>query len=71
MEKFVRPLSDTVPLATWYWLADLCAKGNTPYALGHALYVKAIHGGKAKALSVLTQKLEHGRLFHAEQRESF
>jgi len=35
-------------LFTWYWLADLCAKENIPFVLGHALYMKAIHGGKAK-----------------------
>jgi transposase len=33
---------------TWYWLADLCAKEQIPFVLGHALYMKAIHGGKAK-----------------------
>jgi transposase len=33
---------------TWYWLADLCSKENIPFVLGHALYMKAIHGGKAK-----------------------
>jgi transposase len=33
---------------TWYWLADLCAKEGIPFVLGHALYMKAIHGGKAK-----------------------
>lgn len=33
---------------TWYWLADLCAEQNIPFVLGHALYMKAIHGGKAK-----------------------
>jgi transposase len=32
----------------WYWLADLCQSENIPFALGHALYMKAIHGGKAK-----------------------
>ncbi|HDH06451.1 MAG TPA: hypothetical protein ENH01_12235 [Nitrospirae bacterium] len=31
---------------TWYWLADLCSKENIPFVLGHALYMKAIHGGK-------------------------
>ncbi len=35
-------------LFTWYWLADLCAKERIPFVLGHALYMKAIHGGKAK-----------------------
>ena len=33
---------------TWYWLADLCAEQGIPFVLGHALYMKAIHGGKAK-----------------------
>jgi len=32
----------------WYWVADLCAKENIPFVLGHALYMKAIHGGKTK-----------------------
>jgi len=32
----------------WYWLADLCARQEIPFVLGHALYMKAIHGGKAK-----------------------
>ena len=35
-------------LFTWYWLADLCADERIPFVLGHALYMKAIHGGKAK-----------------------
>jgi transposase len=33
---------------TWYWMADLCAREKIPFVLGHALYMKAIHGGKAK-----------------------
>jgi len=33
---------------TSYWLADLCAREQIPFVLGHALYMKAIHGGKAK-----------------------
>jgi transposase len=32
----------------WYWLADGCAKHNIPFFLGHALYMKLIHGGKTK-----------------------
>jgi len=35
----------------WYWLADLCMEQQPsaiPFVLGHALYMKAIHGGKAK-----------------------
>src|SRR4030067_249597 len=33
---------------TWYWIADLCIQENIPFVLGHALYMKAIPGGKAK-----------------------
>jgi transposase len=32
----------------WYWLADLCHEQQLPFVLGHALYMRAIHGGKAK-----------------------
>jgi transposase len=35
-------------LFTWYWLADLSASAGIPFVLGHALYMKAIHGGKTK-----------------------
>jgi transposase len=35
-------------LFTWYWLADLCVQEGIPFVLGHALSMKAIHGGKAK-----------------------
>jgi hypothetical protein len=33
---------------TWYWLADLCARKGIAFVLGHALSMKAIHGGKAQ-----------------------
>jgi hypothetical protein len=33
---------------TWYWLADLCAREGIAFVLGHALYMRAIHGAKAK-----------------------
>ena len=33
---------------TWYWLADLCQREGIAFVLGHPLYMKAIHGGKAK-----------------------
>ncbi len=32
----------------WYWLADGCHETGIPFYLGHALYMKAIHGGKKK-----------------------
>jgi transposase len=33
---------------TWYWLADLCDRESIHFVLGHALYMKAVHGGKTK-----------------------
>jgi transposase len=42
---------------TWYWLADLCADEEIPFVLGHALYMKAIHGGKAKNDKIDSQKI--------------
>lgn len=41
----------------WYWLADVCAKENIPFVLGHALYMKAIHGGKAKNDKIDSEKI--------------
>jgi len=35
-------------LFCWYWVADLCAAEGITFVLGHALYMKAIHGGKSK-----------------------
>jgi transposase len=51
--KAIAPYRDDLVIAvecmfTWYWLADLCAQEGIPFVLGHALYMKAIHGGKAK-----------------------
>jgi transposase len=41
----------------WYWLADLCAKEQIAFVLGHALYMKAIHGGKAKNDRIDAEKI--------------
>ena len=30
----------------YYWLADACREDNIPFHLGHAFYMKCIHGGK-------------------------
>jgi transposase len=35
-------------LFCWYWLADLCAQHQIAFVLGHALYMRLIHGGKTK-----------------------
>ncbi len=49
----VAPYRDDLVVAvecmfTWYWLADLCRSEGIEFVLGHALYMKAIHGAKAK-----------------------
>src|SRR5438874_2548113 len=41
----------------WYWLADLCHDEDIPCVLGHALYMKAIHGGKAKTDKIDAKKI--------------
>jgi transposase len=41
----------------WYWLADLCAQEGLPLVLGHALSMKAIHGGKATNDKIDSQKI--------------
>lgn len=51
--KVIEPYREDVVVAaecmfTWYWIADLCVQKDIPFVLGHALYMKAIHGGKAK-----------------------
>ena len=42
---------------TWYWLADLCAEEGIDFVLGHALYLRAIHGGKAKNDKIDSHKI--------------
>jgi transposase len=42
---------------TWYWLADLCAEEGIDFVLGHALYMRAIHGGKAKNDKIDSHKI--------------
>src|SRR4249920_1308076 len=41
----------------WYWLADLCERESIPFVLGHALAMRAIHGGKAKNDRLDAQKI--------------
>jgi transposase len=41
----------------WYWLADVCAQLGVKFVLGHALYMKAIHGGKVKNDRIDSQKI--------------
>ena len=64
-EAFLRAIAPYRPdivvavacLFTWYGLADLCADEESPFVLGHALDMKAIHGGKAKHDQIDSQKM--------------
>lgn len=49
----IAPFRDDIVLGVecmfgWYWLADRCAAEHLPCVVGHALYMKLIHGAKAK-----------------------
>jgi transposase len=42
---------------TWYWLADLCEREKISFVLGHALYMRAIHGAKVKNDRIDSKKI--------------
>jgi transposase len=42
---------------TWYWIADFCSENKIPFVLGHALYMKAIHGAKTKNDKIDSHKI--------------
>jgi transposase len=42
---------------SWYWLADECERQGLAFILGHALYMKAIHGGKSKNDKLDSEKI--------------
>jgi transposase len=44
-------------LFTWYGLADLCAREGLAFVRGHALYMKALHGGQAQNDTIDAQKM--------------
>jgi transposase len=43
----------------WYWLSDACQAAGIHFVLAHALYLKAIHGGKNKNDRIDSEKLCH------------
>jgi transposase len=43
----------------WYWLADACQEAGLTFVLAHALYLKAIHGGKNKNDRLDSEKIAH------------
>jgi transposase len=58
IEPFLPDIAITVEcIFTWYWIADLCRDENIPFILGHALYMKAIHGAKTKNDKIDSHKI--------------
>ena len=65
LERFlelIEPYRDDLVVAVecvfmWYWLADLCEEERIEFVLGHALYMKAIHGGKTKNDRIDAEKI--------------
>jgi transposase len=58
IEPFLPDIAITVEcIFTWYWIADLCREENIPFILGHALYMKAIHGAKTKNDKIDSHKI--------------
>jgi len=60
--KAIKPYREDVVVCvecmfTWYWIADLCNDENITFVLGHALYMKAIHGGKVKNDKIDSEKI--------------
>jgi len=60
--RVIEPYREDIVVAvecmfTWYWIADLCTEEQIPFVLGHALYMKAIHGGKAKNDKIDSHKI--------------
>jgi transposase len=61
-EKVIGPFREEVVVCvecmfSWYWIADLCSELGVAFVLGHALYMKAIHGGKSKNDKIDSQKI--------------
>lgn len=53
LRKLLEPYIDKIVVGVecmhcWYWVSDFCHELGVDFILGHALYMKAIHGGKAK-----------------------
>jgi transposase len=62
--KLVQPYRHSVTVCCecmfgWYWLADACLEAGLSFVLAHALYVRAIHGGKNKNDRIDSEKLTH------------
>ena len=55
--KAITPFLDDIVIGVecmfaWYWVSDFCHEKKLTFILGHALYMKAIHGGKPASKTV-------------------
>jgi len=53
LKQIIEPWLDDLVIGVecmhcWYWVADFCQAHDIAFILGHALYMRAIHGGKVK-----------------------
>jgi transposase len=60
--KLLEPYKHSIVVAcestyAWYWLADLCNDNGLEFILGHAFYMKAIHGAKVKNDRIDSRKI--------------
>ncbi len=60
--KTIAPYREDIVVAAeclflWYWIADLCKRENIPFVLGHALYMKAIHGARQRMTGLIPIRL--------------
>jgi transposase len=63
-KRFISKYKDDVVVGvecifSWYWIADMCSDIGLSFVLGHALYMKAIHGGKAKNDKIDAEKIAY------------
>ena len=61
-KKYLQPFLPDVAVGVestcfYYWLADACHEAGIRFYLGHALYMKAISGGKVKNDKIDSQKI--------------
>lgn len=69
--RLIKPYLDDLIIGvecmfSWYWVADFCNQHGIEFILGHALYMKAISGGKTKNDKIDSEKiarLMQGRMF--------
>ena len=62
LSRILKPYKHSLVVAAescfaWYWLADFCEEQGIEFILGHALYMKHIHGGKVKNDRIDSEKI--------------